>query len=157
PPPPFPSTWTVPTRPSIESFQCRYRDGSVRKSTIVRVGSVMCPLPSAENDPEHLGGLGPQVLPPVRAAAVGVGAAIVVQGDLAFEDVEQLHLARIEDDLLGLHALGAGTEGPHHGADLALEQAGPEHVPLLGAAVERDHRVVALPRHVAPPLGRLLE
>src|SRR5262249_47596031 len=119
-----------------------------------------------EDDPERLRALVPDVLPAVGCAAVEVGAvarlellglAIVMESDLALEHVEELHLPGIDDDLVRFDALGPGLERRHDRADLALEEPGPEDVPLLRRAVERYHRVLALSGHVEPPVGPLLE
>src|SRR5437867_12319357 len=94
---------SVATGPSKLSFQCLYRAGSARKSTRPRSPSVMsAPLRLSENDPERLGPVHPEILPAVGRAAVDQGAvarlphvtgAVVVQGDLASDPVEQLQLA----------------------------------------------------------------
>src|SRR5437867_12653798 len=102
---------SVATGPSKLSFQCLYRAGSVRKSTRPCSPSVMsAPLRLSENDPERLGPLHPEILPAVgraaaeQRAAAGLEpatAAVGVQGDLASDHVEQLHLAGLDDGLLG--------------------------------------------------------
>src|SRR5512146_2754659 len=103
----------VATGPSKASVQCLYFAGSVRKSTIVvLVSSTMRQSPLAQDHPERLGARGPEISPAVRRSAIEIGAvarfemlhvAIVVEGDLALEHVEELHLPRIDDDLVGLH------------------------------------------------------
>src|SRR5215831_6743837 len=64
---------------------------------------------SAEDHPESPGRPGAHVLPAVRRAPVEIGAvaglqqmpvAIVVEGDLALDHVEELHLPRLDDDLV---------------------------------------------------------
>src|SRR2546427_6734727 len=105
---------SVATGPSKPSFQCLYLDGSVRKSTRTVSPSAMSCLPRAtglsQNDPERLGPLRAEILPAVRRAAVEqravtgleqVAVAVVVQGDLAVDHVEELHLAALDHDLLG--------------------------------------------------------
>src|SRR6266850_2773171 len=157
---------SVATGPSKDSFQCLYRLGSIRKSTTTRAPSPMT-SPLAEDHPQHLGDPGAHVLPAVRGAAVEVGAvagpehvavAVVLQGHLALDDVEELHLPRLDDHLVRLHAPRPRPERGHHRPDLTLEEPRPQHVPLLGGPVEGDHRVVGLPAYQEPPRrGRLEE
>src|SRR2546428_8511008 len=148
---------SVATGPSKLSFQCLYRAGSVRKSTRPRSPSVMsAPLRLSENDPERLGPSRPEILPAVRRAAVEqravaglehVTVAVVVQGDLASDHVEQLHLAGLDDDLLGRDPALLGPERRDDRADLALEEPGAQHRPALRRAIEADDRVVLLAGH----------
>src|SRR5213596_2555253 len=143
---------SVATGPSKLSFQCLYRAGSVRKSTRPCSPSVMsAPLRLSENDPERLGPLHPEILPAVGRAAVEqravaglelVTVAVVVQGDLASDHVEQLHLAALDDDLLGRDPALLGPERRDDRADLALEEPGAQHRPALRRAVEADDGVV---------------
>src|SRR5213594_3143208 len=143
---------SVATGPSTLSFQCLYRAGSVRKSTRPCSPSVMsAPLRLSENDPERLGPLHPEILPAVRRAAVEqravtgleqVAVAGVVQGDLAVDHVEELHLAALDDDLLGRDPALLGPERRDDRADLALEEPGAQHRPALRRAVEADDGVV---------------
>src|SRR5712692_3533101 len=172
PPSSFTSMARVATGPLTESFQCLYFAGSVRKSTMMLVASSAMLSDSplalllAQNHPERLGAPGPQVLPAMRCPAVEIGAvprlellglAIVMAGDLAFEDVNKLHLARIDDDLVRLDALGAWAERRDDRADLALEEPGAQHVPLLGGAIEGHDGILALPADVEPPVPGCLE
>src|SRR5881409_1898391 len=143
---------SVATGPSKLSFQCLYRAGSVRKSTRPCSPSVMsAPLRLSENDPERLGPLHPEILPAVGRAAVEqravaglehVTVAVVVQGDFASDHVEQLHLAGLDDDLLGRDPALLGPERRDDRADLALEEPGAQHRPALRRAVEADDGVV---------------
>src|SRR4029077_13258871 len=64
----------------------------------------------SENHPQGARLARTYVLPPVGRATVEqravarlqrVRVAVVVEGDLAFEHVEELHLARLNDDLVG--------------------------------------------------------
>src|SRR5207245_7157604 len=75
-----------------------------------------------------------------------VAVAVVVERDLALQDVEEPQVARLEDDLLGREAARLRTERRDHRADLSLEEAGAEYGPPLGRPSERHHRVVALVR-----------
>src|SRR5713226_1718967 len=163
----------VATDPFTETFQCLYFAGSVRKSTMILVASSAMLTDSplalrlAQNHPERLGALGPQVLPAMRCPAVKIGAvprlerlglAIVMEGDLAFEDVKQLHLAGIDDDLVRLDALGARAKSRDDRADLALEEPGAQHVPLLRGAVEGYDGILALAADMETSVpGRLEE
>src|SRR2546428_462904 len=146
---------SVATGPSKPSFQCLYLDGSVRKSTRTVSPSAMSCLPRAtglsQNDPERLGPLRAEILPAVRRAAVEqravtgleqVAVAVVVQGDLAVDHVEELHLAALDDDLLGRDPALLGPERRDDRADLALEEPGAQHRPALRRAVEADDGVV---------------
>src|SRR5881628_2182619 len=146
---------SVATGPSKPSFQCLYLDGSVRKSTRTVSPSAMSCLPRAtglsQNDPERLGPLRAEILPAVRRAAVEqravtgleqVAVAGVVQGDLAVDHVEELHLAALDDDLLGRDPALLGPERRDDRADLALEEPGAQHRPALRRAVEADDGVV---------------
>src|SRR2546422_3639710 len=146
---------SVATGPSKPSFQCLYLDGSVRKSTRMVSPSAMSGLPGAtglsQNDPERLGPLRAEILPAVRRAAVEqravtgleqVAVAGVVQGDLAVDHVEELHLAALDDDLLGRDPALLGPERRDDRADLALEEPGAQHRPALRRAVEADDGVV---------------
>src|SRR5438094_9122174 len=146
---------SVATGPSKPSFQCWYLDGSVRKSTRTVSPSAMSCLPRAtglsQNDPERLGPLRAEILPAVRHAAVEqravagleqVAVAVVVQGDLAVDHVEELHLAALDDDLLGRDPALLGPERRDDRADLALEEPGAQHRPALRRAVEADDGVV---------------
>ena len=100
-------------------------------------------------------------VPPSRyalsPAAELVGLTIVVQGDLAFDHVEELHLTGAENDFVGLHALGAGAERRDHRPDLSLEEPRAQHVPLLRVPVERHDGVVGPASHVEPAVRRRLE
>src|SRR5438093_3254998 len=149
---------SVAISPSMATFQCRYRDGSVRKSIGCSVFSVM---PSsrrlAQNHPQRPGGPGPDVFPSVPRAAVEQGAvarlermtlAVVVQRHLAVEHVEELHLPRLDHEIVGGCAARSRGQRRDHRADLAVEQPGAEDAPALGGAVERHDRIVLLPRHV---------
>src|SRR5205809_2985672 len=151
---------SVATGPSKPSFQCLYLDGSVRKSTRTVSPSAMSCLPRAtglsHNDPERLGPLRAEILPAVRRAAVEqravtgleqVAVAGVVQGDLAVDHVEELHLAALDDDLLGRDPALLGPERRDDRADLALEEPGAQHRPALRRAVEADDGVVLPARH----------
>src|SRR6185295_16459059 len=129
------------------------------------VSAIAC-LPSPQYHPEDLGPSGPPVFPDMRTPAVQVGAVarlqevgfiIVMETDLAFDDIEQLHLPGLEDYLLGAHALAARPERGHHRPDLAMKEAGAEHVPLLGGPVERHHRIVLAAGDVEAPIGPGLE
>src|SRR5881409_3729968 len=146
---------SVATGPSKPTFQCLYLDGSVRKSTRTVSPSAMSCLPRAtglsQNDPERLGPLRAEILPAVRRAAVEqravtgleqVAVAGVVQGDLAVDHVEELHLAALDDDLLGRDPALLGPERRDDRADLALEEPGAQHRPALRRAVEADDGVV---------------
>src|SRR4030095_8781440 len=152
------------TGPSTESFQCRYRDGSVLKST--RTRSPLSAMRLPQDDPERLRLLGAQVLPAVRHPAVEeravagleqVAITVVVQRDLAFEHVEELHLSGLDDDLLGGEAAGLRAEGRDHRADLALEESRPEDGPSLRRPVEGHHRIVALAGDDDAALGLAIE
>src|SRR5712691_3604617 len=162
----------VATGPFTETFQCLYFAGSVRNSTMILVGSSAMLADSplalrlAQNHPEFLGAPGSKVLPAMRCPAVEIGAvprpelmalAMVMEGDLAFENVKKLHLAGIDDDLVRLDALGARAERRDDRPDLALEEPGPEHVPLLRGAVEGDDGVLALAADVEPSVPSRLE
>src|SRR5207302_1657996 len=145
---------SVATRPSKASLQCRYFDGSVLKSTCTR-SPVSAMTPLAQDDPERLGLFATEILPPVGHAAVEeravarleqVAVAVVVERNLALQDVEELQLARLDDDLLGREAARLRTERRDHRADLALKEAGAEYGPPLRRPIERHHRVVALVR-----------
>src|SRR2546426_3843155 len=142
---------SVATGPSKPSFQCLYLDGSVRKSTRTVSPSAMSCLPRAtglsQNDPERLGPLRAEILPAVRRAAVEqravtgleqVAVAGVVQGDLAVDHVEELHLAALDDDLLGRDPALLGPERRDDRADLALEEPGAQHRPALRPSVWSD-------------------
>src|SRR5438093_8045810 len=157
----------VATGPSKASFQCLYRLGSVRKSTIVvTVSSAMRGVSLAQDHPERLGAPGSEILPAVRRPSVEIGAvarletldvAIVVEGYPALQHVEELHLPRGDDDLVGLDAFGSRSERGDDGADLPLEESRPQHMPFLRGAVEGHHRVLTLPAHVEPTIGGGLE
>src|SRR5439155_4229451 len=117
----------------------------------------------AEDHPEDAGLPGAEVFPAVRQPPIEQGAvagverralAVVVQSDLAVHHVEELDLAGLDKDLLGLDALGPRIERGHDRADLALEEPGAEHGPLLRRAVEGHHGVVLLARHL-DAAGRL--
>src|SRR5512132_3545709 len=83
--------------------------------------------------------------------------AIVVEGYPALQHVEELHLPRSDDDLVGLHASGSRPERGDHGPDLPLAESRPQHMPFLRGAVKGPHRVLALPAHVEPAIGGGLE
>src|SRR5207245_119664 len=144
---------SVATGPSKPSFQCLYLDGSVRKSTRTVSPSAMSCLPRAtglsQNDPERLGPLRAEILPAVRRAAVEqravtgleqVAVAGVVQGDLAVDHVEELHLAALDDDLLGRDPALLGPERRDDRADLALEEPGAQNRPALRRAGRGEPR-----------------
>src|SRR5216117_1211377 len=146
---------SVATGPSKPSFQCLYLDGSVRKSTRTVSPSAMSCLPRAtrlsQNDPERLGPLRAEILPAVRRAAVEqravtgleqVTVAVIVQGDLAVDHVEELHLTGFDDDLLGRDPALPEPERRDDRADLALEDPGSQHRPALRRAVEADDGIV---------------
>src|SRR5437879_4473574 len=146
---------SVATGPLKASFQCRYFEGSVLKSTCTR-SPVSAMTPLAQDDPERLGLFATEILPPVGHAAVEeravarleqVAVAVVVERNLALQHIEELQLSRLDDDLLGREPAGLWTEGRDHRADLALEEAGAEDRPPLRGAVERHDRVVALVGH----------
>src|SRR5262245_42774916 len=90
----------------------------------------------ARDDPERARGAGPHVLPgmqhsPVKVSRVAgleeVALAVVVEGDLAIEDVHELHLARLDEDALGRYAGAPAAEGRDDRPDLAPEQSGRQH------------------------------
>src|SRR5438309_1907960 len=145
---------SVATGPLKASFQCRYFEGFVLKSTCTR-SPVSAMTPLAQDDPERLGLFATEILPPVGHAAVEeravarleqVAVAVVVERNLALQDVEELQLARLDDDLLGREAARLRTERRDYRADLALKEAGAEYGPPLRRPIERHHRVVALVR-----------
>src|SRR5262245_23815892 len=119
-----------------------------------------------QNHPEDLRHLAAHVLPAVRCAAIEIGAVpclermglpVVTEHHLALHDIEELHLARLQDHLVGLHTLAARTERRDHRADLTVKEPRAEHVPPLGCAVERHDRIVRLSAHVQSPVRRRLE
>src|SRR5262245_3237839 len=165
----------VATGPSRLSFQCRYRDGCVRKSTGSRLRSVVSamaalflgsprrrgpPAPrrpaartSSQDDPQRLGWSFAEILPAVGGTPVEEGAvaglqamavAVVVENHRAVEHVEELHLPRFDDDLVGGDPAGARAQRRHHAPHLALEETGPQDSPALRRAIEPALRVVAL-------------
>ena len=87
------------------------------------------------------------VLPAVRGAAVEVGAvagledvavAAVLQGYLALDHVEELHLPGLDDDLVRLRAARPRPERGHRRPDTYPGRAPPpDACQLLGGAVER--------------------
>src|SRR5215470_15501938 len=149
------------------SFQCLYWDGPVRKSTTTRSlpVSAIDDLQKdhlAQDHPEDLRHLVTHVFPTVRRAAIEIGAVsrledvgftVVSEPHLPLHHVEELHLPRLQDHLVGLHALAARTERRDDRADLTVKEPGAEHVPLLGCPVERYDRIVLLPAHVQSTVG----
>src|SRR5207249_3039562 len=119
----------------------------------VAVSHILSPRATglSENDPERLGPLRAEILPAVRRAAVEqravtgleqVTVAVIVQGDLAVDHVEELHLTGFDDDLLGRDPALPGPERRDDRADLALEEPGAQHRPALRRAVEADDGIV---------------
>src|SRR5215471_13546648 len=107
----------------------------------------------SKDDPQGAGHSRTEVFPSMRRAAVEEGtvsrlqrmaAAVVVQRNLALDDVEELHLARLDDDLLRLHSARPRGEGGDHRADLAVEESCPQDGPSLRGALERHDGIVLL-------------
>src|SRR5512145_1190848 len=122
--------------------------------------------PLAEDDPQDPRLASAQVLPAVRQPAVEQRAvarlerlplAVVAQAHGAVQHVEELHLAGLDDHLVGGDAARAGIERRDDRADLALEEPGAEHRPLLRGAVEGHDRAVLPARHVDAAGRRAVE
>ena len=124
-----------------------------RQSTVRRRSGRPLAVIQPEDDPEGLRGLGSHVLPAVRGAAVEVGAvarlqhvaiAVVLERHLALDDVEELHLPRLDDHLVGLTPRDRGPSVDITARILPWKSPAPNTCHFSDDAVEGDHRVVGL-------------